>query len=696
MNWILHAVAHLDPDLHFVSGYDNADRLRKHHPEIRFWRNEDWAETRSAWSLLKALGNSPMTDQRMTVIYSDIVFREDAVRKLEAGSGDVVVDVDTKWCNRYTGRTDNDIARCEKVCVADGQVTRLGADINPGRASAEFVGLVQFGARAIKMLGDVAKSSEAFLRTANLSDLIEHCRLSGLKVEAIDLYGDWAELNDPHDLARFVLGTKAQTLLRLKHVLQNGRIEDQVSFTVGSWERDASKVIARIQQSFPNDRVIVRSSALSEDGFASSAAGAYDSILDVDASNAKTLAKAIERVAASYPRHMAADEILVQPMLKGVLVSGVAFTRALGTGAPYIVVNYDDESGSTESVTSGCEGEQKTCLLLRDKAMESSNTPKVLLPLLKCLREIEYLLSYDALDVEFAITEEFGLHILQVRPLVAGASAVTADCDVNNALAAAERMFIEAQAPSPWVVGERTIFGIMPDWNPAEIVGKRPDPLAYSLYCDLICDDIWAKQRADFGYRDVRPQPLLKSFAGHPYVDVRASLNSFVPADLGNKSAEKLVSFALDWLEEHPELHDKIEFDVIPTCLALDFDQWQRRLVDHAGFSETDCQSLRDGLRDLTVRGMSRVASDLADIETLHKRQEALLDSPLPPLAKAFALLDDSKRFGTLPFAHLARNGFVAMTLLRSAVATGVISQEEKDDFLRTVKTVSHTFTQDA
>ena len=35
-----------------------------------------------------------------------------------------------------------------------------------------------------------------------------------------------------------------------------------------------------------------------------------------------------------------ADEILAQPMLQEVLISGVAFT-AVGDGAPYIVVNYD-------------------------------------------------------------------------------------------------------------------------------------------------------------------------------------------------------------------------------------------------------------------------------------------------------------------------------------------------------------------
>ncbi len=700
MDWILHAVAYLDPELHFVSGYDDAARLRENRPEVSVWRNEDWAETRSAWSLLQVpVTQAPRAsgvDQKLTVIYSDIVFREDAVRKLELGNADIVVAVDSKWRTRYAGRTREDTERCEKVCLADGRITRLGHDIDPERASAEFVGLVQFGPSAIELLDELARTQPGFLRSANLSDLVEHFRLNGLAVRAVDLFGDWAELNDPHDLARFVLGTKAQTLLRLKDVLRNGRIEEQVSFTVGAWEDDATGIIDRVQERFSTQPVIVRSSALSEDGFASSLAGAYDSILNVDTSDRQILTEAIQKVADSYTQSNPADEILVQPMLRDVLASGVAFTRTLGTGAPYIVVNYDDVSGSTESVTSGSEGDQKTILLRRDMAMDSPNTPPILLPLLRCLREIEYLLNYDALDVEFAITEGFGLHILQVRPLVAGVESVAADCDVHDALDAAEKTFADAQAPSPWLVGSRTIFGIMPDWNPAEIVGKRPDPLAYSLYCDLICNDVWAKQRAEYGYRDVRPQPLLMSFAGHPYVDVRASMNSFVPAVLDDSVADMMVSFCLDWLEQHPELHDKIEFDVIPTCLALDFSRWEDRLMSRAGLSFEDCAQLREGLRGLTVNGMARVASDLDDIARLARRFDLLRDAPMAPLTKAFALLEDTKRFGTLPFAHLARNGFVAMTLLRSGVSTGAISNEEMDDFLRSVKTVSHTFTEDA
>ena len=43
----------------------------------------------------------------------------------------------------------------------------------------------------------------------------------------------------------------------------------------------------------------------------------------------------------------------------------------------------------------------------------------------------------------------------------------------------------------------------MTDWNPAEIIGTKPNPLSYSLYSELITDYIWSKSRANFNYCDL-------------------------------------------------------------------------------------------------------------------------------------------------------------------------------------------------
>ncbi|MCX6369900.1 MAG: PEP-utilizing enzyme, partial [Solirubrobacterales bacterium] len=60
----------------------------------------------------------------------------------------------------------------------------------------------------------------------------------------------------------------------------------------------------------------------------------------------------------------------------------------------------------------------------------------------------------------------------------------------------------------------------------------------------------------------------------------------------------------------------------------------------------------------------------------------------LTPLERAAAQLDAVRRTGTPVFAHLARAGFVAASLLRSLVASGALPADEADRFLASVETV--------
>ena len=67
----------------------------------------------------------------------------------------------------------------------------------------------------------------------------------------------------------------------------------------------------------------------------------------------------------------------------------------------------------------------------------------------------------------------------------------------------------------------------MTDWNPAEILGVKPNPLSISIYKELITDNIWARSRAEHGYFDVGDTALMHIFLGTPYIDVRTDFNSF-------------------------------------------------------------------------------------------------------------------------------------------------------------------------
>jgi glutamine kinase len=693
LDWLLHAVSGIAPRVYFVGGYQ-LEEIASQYPNLRYVVNPKWEQTRAAVSLLEAplVGTA---DHYVT--YVDILFHETIVQEMARTSGDIVVAVDSRWRERFKGRTAEDLARCEKLNLVDGTVTRLGPDIEPELADAEFVGLVRFSPTVSAYLAREATALAPHLRHANLSQLVELLRTRGFSVNALDVEGNWAELNEGRDLAHFVLGTKAQTLQRLQRLVQHSRIEDQVCFTVACWQSDPAAVLAQIDEAFGNLRLVVRSSALSEDGFASANAGAYNSVLDVDSTEPDALGRAIAEVVGSYDDGNPANQILVQPMVSDVAASGVAFTRTLDCGAPYYVISYDDQSRCTDTITNGSSTDHKTLVVYRDARDADRRLPSAVRGLLPAMREIEQLLNYDALDIEFVINTTGQVHVLQVRPIaVDHAEWDVTDAEVGAMIKTAQARFADLQRPGPFVLGSRAFFGVMPDWNPAEIIGTKPGRLAVGLYRYLIMDRIWATQRAEYGYRDVRPAPLLVSFAGQPYVDIRASFNSFVPAALDDQLAGRLVDFYLGWLEQHPQLHDKVEFDVVPTCYGLNFASWQERLTRHGGFAPAEVAALRDALKAITRDAFVRNGSDLAAIDLLEARYDRIMAADLPPLERATLLLEDCRRHGTLGFAHLARSAFVAVTLLRTAVETGAIDRAAMDDFLRSLRTVTRRFTEEA
>lgn len=283
-------------------------------------------------------------------------------------------------------------------------------------------------------------------------------------------------------------------------------------------------------------------------------------------------------------------------MIREVSVSGVAFTCDPSNGGHYYVINYDERTGDTTAVTSGRSNDVSTVDCDKTGDARPAGTLAGLIPM---LRELEELFGRDALDVEFAFTRDGSLYLLQVRPLVLSAGHGLSSERHREALAHIRRKVRELSQPHPDLHGSRAVFGIMPDWNPAEIIGLRPRPLALSLYRQLITDSIWAYPRDSYGYRNLRSFPLPTSFAGQPYIDVRVSFNSFVPRDLSPVLAERLVKHYLARLCETPSHHDKVEFEIIHSCYTPDLPERLKPLLGH-GFSPEDLSALAESLRALT------------------------------------------------------------------------------------------------
>ena len=96
----------------------------------------------------------------------------------------------------------------------------------------------------------------------------------------------------------------------------------------------------------------------------------------------------------------------------------------------------------------------------------------------------------------------------------------------------------------------------------------------------LITDKIWAEQRKLYNYKYVSPNRLMLDLAGSPYIDLRTDLNSFLPANIDLKSEEKAINFYINKMRKNPHLHDKIEFDIIPTCFNFSTKNYLKKFLN--------------------------------------------------------------------------------------------------------------------
>ena len=488
---------------------------------------------------------------------------------------------------------------------------------------------------------------------------------------------------DSGDSFRF--SSKGETLERLSYLVETADFCDQLVFDASEWSNKRSRIISQIIDRFGSDLLAVRSSSSREDGVGYSSAGAYLSCINVEPA-AEAIGDAVDSVFSSYDHLSETEQVLIQPMVKDVVVSGVVLTRDLDSGGPYFVLNYDDFSGRTDTVTGGAES--KTVLVRRSRT-ETLRSPRFR-QLINCVVELETITGCHELDIEFCITVTNKIYILQVRRLTTAHHwEICSDDAIDSAINNIHIQLSDTMKPHPELAGRSTILGEMPDWNPAEMIGDTPRPLAISLYKLLITDRVWSEGRARMGYRHVN-QPLLLDLCGRPYIDVRLSLNSFLPAETDKDLSECLINYQLQLLSERRELHDKIEFDVATTCRDFSFEQSAKRMRSF-GISSSDLHNFEIALARITQSALNAGRSGIASL--VQQSNQLLIRSPnydAPRSTEGIqTILTDCIALGTLPFSQLARHGFIGTLFLKSLVERDALTQDDADRFMQGVQTIS-------
>lgn len=490
-------------------------------------------------------------------------------------------------------------------------------------------------------------------------------------------------------------GTKAETLSQLFSLGYN--VPRVYYFSVKEWNEDKTRIVKHILKLFDKKLLAIRSSTNAEDTDDSSMAGAFESLLNVKP-NQTEIVDAVTNVIESYDDDKE-NHILVQPMVKNVKMSGVIMTKVLDDGSPYHVINYDDSTGLTDTVTSGTTI-NKTVYIYNGVNKKDFDSP-YLLKALGLIEQLETTFPNIPLDIEFAIDKEMLIHLLQVRKITTikkWKSSINEQ--VSSRMDFLKEYVGNIMMPRPQLFGEKTLLGFMPDWNPAEMIGVVPRPLSMSLYRELITKKTWRIAREKMGYRKMPNTELMISLFGRPYIDVRNSANSFLPEGLSSEISEKLINVYISRLNENPYFHDKIEFEVILTSYDFDFDtQFQKRYPNL--LSDSEFETFKSLLKNLTISALKENSTLQKAYDDIEKLTQLQLKS-VEPKANSFSIADkittlisECIEFGTIPFSILARHGFIAEGFLRSAISNKALSEERIKEFRRSIVTVAGDMSDD-
>lgn len=497
--------------------------------------------------------------------------------------------------------------------------------------------------------------------------------------------------------------SKAKTLEYLKPLLKLAVVPELMYFSVKEWKETKNSILDNIANKFNNKSLVIRSSSLNEDTASTSNAGAFESVLGISATNIMDLNSAIEKVIGSYKESLSdKDLVLIQEMISEISASGVITTHVIETGAAYYVLNYDDESGRTDTITGGTKT-AKTVYVQRETPYSMIKSERII-KWLKMIKEVESLCNNCALDIEFAHAKSGQIYLFQARRIAVESSW---NKIVSNQIQRSQRFireFInEYSKLKGSSYGYKTIFGQMPDWNPAEIIGARPRQLSISLYEYLITEEIWSKSRSMMGYQNQKGNSLMVQIGNACYIDVRQSFNSFLPVDLDAKISSKLMDGWINRLDEHPEFHDKVEFEIAQTAknftFKSDFENRYSGIIDAEQFLSFDHAVSK--LTSNAILGNCNGSLNYA-LETINAlmasqkiSNKESFNCDLDILWEAKNKLNRCREMGTLPFAIIARHAFIAEDLLRSAVKRNAISQSRLEEFRRSIWTISRDLSKD-
>ena len=489
--------------------------------------------------------------------------------------------------------------------------------------------------------------------------------------------------------------SKAKNLIELKKLnLKKSDIPTFYKYKIEEIKKNKKKILNFLIKNL-SKKICIRSSYFLEDNKNKSMAGEFEGVTNVINSK-KNLILGINKLVKQYELKsknkfiVNQSEIIFQNYLFCSKLSGVVTNFCIQDGSDYYVINYDDSSSLTNTVTSGSKTGGRVIHIFKKNI--SGLRSNIFKKIIYSVKEIENKIKNAKIDIEFAINKKGVVNIFQIRPISTTRNWKKFEKKLFfKNLIKNQKNFIKINSINK-KFGKYSIFGLMPDWNPVEMIGYQPNNLAYSLYHELITKDSWFKARKKIGYKTVN-RSLMCKFTGKPFIDARLSFYSYLPNSVKNKVAKKIVNHWSYELIKKPYLHDKIEFDISDGS----YDAFTNSKVLKK-YNFLDYKEKNEYLRNLQYFTNQKILNFNNNGNFLNKcliklerDRELLLDNLKKKNINKIkfelqSLIKNIKKNGIIPFSIYARYAFIGKKFLNSLFEKKII---RKTSYLKLINSIN-------
>lgn len=492
--------------------------------------------------------------------------------------------------------------------------------------------------------------------------------------------------------------SKAKNLAHLKRLgFKKSIIQKFYKFSINEIFKDKKKIINFIYLNLKK-KISIRSSFFLEDSFSSSMAGEFDGLYNIKNTKKKIL-QGINYLANQYKKKsknkkvFLNSEIIFQNHLENSLLSGVVTNKCIKDGTDYYVINYDDTSSLTNTVTSGGKSGGRVINIFKQNytGLRSEKFKSII----KAVKEIETKIGNRPFDIEFAIDMKKKVNIFQIRPISTSKNwkSINNNIFLNN-LKANQNKLNKVYKKNKYF-GDHMVFGLMPDWNPVEMIGYQPSELSYSLYEKLITQSSWNIARSEMGYKKVN-RPLMYKFTGKPFIDARLSFFSFLPKRVKYQSSKKIVNFWSNQLKNKPYLHDKIEFEIADGS----FDAFSSKKINKT-YNFLTVNEKKNYIKNLKNFTEKIILNYKKNFQELNKKLIHLENFRYNLIfkyskEKKFDFKKDLKKlvneiiiYGIIPFSKYARYAFIGKKFLNSLKKKKIISYKTYNNLINSIETIT-------